>query len=86
MPSARRHSYDLNVKLKIVAEAEAVNNNREIDLEYGIQNPWREMTQPATCPVFWWAADNKMCIHRTLPTEGPELDIILTSKCCLASM
>ena len=53
MPSARRHSYDLNVKLKIVAEAEAVNNDREIDLEYGIQNPWREMTQPATCPVFW---------------------------------
>ena len=42
MPSARRHSYDLNVKLKIVAEAEAVNNNREIDREYGIQNPWRE--------------------------------------------
>ena len=36
MPSARRHSYDLNVKSKIVAEAEAVNNNREIDREYGI--------------------------------------------------
>ena len=30
MPSTRRHSYDLNFKLKIVAEAEAVNNNREI--------------------------------------------------------
>ena len=28
--NTRRHSYDLNFKLKIVAEAEAVNNNREI--------------------------------------------------------
>ena len=36
MPSTRRHSYDLNFKLKIVAEAEAVNNNREIAREYGI--------------------------------------------------
>ena len=36
MPSTRRHSYDLNFKLKIVAEAEAVKNNREIACEYGI--------------------------------------------------
>ena len=36
MPSTRRHSYDLNFKLKIVAEAKAVNNNREIAREYGI--------------------------------------------------
>ena len=36
MPSTRRHSYDLNFKLKIVAEAEAVNNNHEIAREYGI--------------------------------------------------
>ena len=36
MPSTRRHSYDLNFKLKIVAEAEAVNNNREIAREYSI--------------------------------------------------
>jgi len=36
MPSTRHHSYDLNFKLKIVAEAEAVNNNREIAHEYGI--------------------------------------------------
>ena len=38
MPSTRRHSYDLNFKLKIVAEAEAVNNNREIAHEYGISH------------------------------------------------
>ena len=36
MPSSRRHSYDFNFKLKIVAEAEAVNNNCEIACEYGI--------------------------------------------------
>ena len=36
MPSTRRHSYDLNFKLKIIAEAEAMNNNREIACEYGL--------------------------------------------------
>ena len=36
MPNSRRHSYDLNFKLKIVAEAEALNNNREIAREYSI--------------------------------------------------
>jgi len=30
MPSTRCHSYDLNFKLKIIAEAEAVTNNREM--------------------------------------------------------
>ena len=30
MPSTLHHSYDLNFKLKILAEAEAVNNNHEI--------------------------------------------------------
>ena len=30
MPKARRSSYDLAFKLKIVAEAEAVENNSEI--------------------------------------------------------
>ena len=33
MPSTHRHSYDLNFKLKIVAETKAVNNNREICLQ-----------------------------------------------------
>ena len=36
MPNTRRHCNDLNYKLKIVIEAEAVNNNREIAREYGI--------------------------------------------------
>ena len=29
MPNTRRHCNDLNLKLKIVIEAEAVNSNRE---------------------------------------------------------
>ena len=36
MPSTHRHSYDLNFKLEIVAEAEAVSNNHEIAREYGL--------------------------------------------------
>ena len=36
MLSTHHHWYDLNFKLKIVAKAEAVNNNREIAHEYGI--------------------------------------------------
>ena len=36
MPSTRHHFYDLNFKLKIVAEVEAVKNNREIAHEYSI--------------------------------------------------
>jgi len=36
MSSTCRHSYDLNFKLKIVAEAEAVNNSRDIAREYRI--------------------------------------------------
>ena len=36
MPRTRHHSYDLNFELKIVAEAEAVNNNQEIAREYRI--------------------------------------------------
>ena len=36
MSTTCRHSYDLNLKLKIVADAEAVNNNREIAREYGL--------------------------------------------------
>ena len=38
MPSTPRHSYDLNFTLKIEAEAEAVNNKREIACEYGISD------------------------------------------------
>ena len=56
MPSTRRHSYDLNFKLKIVAEAKAVNNNRGIAREHGISKSMVRKLRIATCPVFWRAA------------------------------
>ena len=47
--NTRCHSYDLNFKLKIIAEAEAVNNNREIGREYGISESmarkWRNQQE-----------------------------------------
>ena len=36
MPKARRSSYNMAFKLKVVAEAEAVENNSEIAQEYGL--------------------------------------------------
>ena len=46
MPTARRTSYNLAFKLKILAEAEAVENNSEIARQYGISESmvrrWRK--------------------------------------------
>lgn len=46
MPKARRTSYNLAFKLKVIAEAEAVENNSEIAREYGISESmvrrWRK--------------------------------------------
>ena len=46
MPKARRTSYNLAFKLKVVAEAEAVENNSEITRDYGISESmvcrWRK--------------------------------------------
>ena len=46
MPKALRTSYNLAFKLKIIAEAEAVQNNSEIPQEYGISETmvrcWRK--------------------------------------------
>ena len=50
MLSTRRHKYDLNVKLNTVAEAKAVNDNREIAREYGISESWWE--KGATGNIF----------------------------------
>ena len=36
MPKARRSSYSMAFKLKVVAEAEAVENNSEIARDYGL--------------------------------------------------
>ena len=46
MPKARRSSYNVAFKLKVVAEAEAVENNSEIAREYGLSESmvrrWRK--------------------------------------------
>ena len=46
MPKARHTSYNLAFEIKIVAEAEAVENNSEIAREYGISESmvrcWRK--------------------------------------------
>ena len=46
MPKVRRSSYNLAFKLKVVAEAEAVENNSEIARDYGISESmvrrWRK--------------------------------------------
>ena len=69
MLSTHHPWYDLKFKLKIVAKAEAVNNNREIAHEYmAFQNSWWENDAISNIkPVFWWAADDsKVCILATL--------------------
>lgn len=46
MPKVRRSSYNLAFKLKVVAEAEAIENNSEIARDYGISESmvrrWRK--------------------------------------------
>ena len=45
MPKARRSTYSMAFKIKVIAEAEAVENNSEIAREYGLSEsmvrPWR---------------------------------------------
>ena len=47
MPKARRSSYNMAFKLKVVAKAEAVENNSEIAREYGLSESmvrrWRKV-------------------------------------------
>ena len=40
MPKARCTSYTLAFKLKVIAEAEAVENNSEIARHYGLASRW----------------------------------------------
>jgi len=40
MPKACRSSYNLAFKLKVVAEAGAIENNSEIARDYGISESW----------------------------------------------
>ena len=70
MPNTRRHSYDLNFKLKIVVEAEAVNNNREIAREYGNCVSGSEVARSAGHLVFRRSEDESQArFHGPLPTK-----------------
>ena len=51
MPSAQCHSYNLNFELEIVAEAEAVKNNREIAHEYGISESMEKIFEKMLCLI-----------------------------------
>ena len=46
MQSTSCHSYNLNVKLKIIAKAEAVNNNCEIAHEILVSCGWQQSVHP----------------------------------------
>ena len=52
MPKARRSSYNLAFKLKIVAEADAVENNSEIAREYGISESMVHRWQKGQANLF----------------------------------
>ena len=52
MPKARRTSYNLAFKLKIVAEEEAVENNSEIAREYGISLSGKRKTMGCFKPKY----------------------------------
>ena len=70
MPRTRHHSYDLNFELKIVEEAEAVNNNQEIAREYRISSQWYADGKPTACAVYWGAKDDcQTCIHGSVQTK-----------------
>ena len=72
MPSTRCHSYDLNFKLKIVAEAKAVNNNRGIAREHGISKSMVRKLRNQQHVLFSGELrdDSEACINGTLPNEG----------------
>lgn len=56
MPSNCCHSYDLNFELKTVAEAEAVNNNREYDISESMVRKWRNQQHVLFSSELWMTA------------------------------
>ena len=55
MPKARCTSYTLAFKLKVIAEAEAVENNSETARDYGISESmvrrWTDVTKESYSPL-----------------------------------
>ena len=76
MPKARRSSYNMAFKLKVVAEAEAVENNSEIAHEYGLSDSMVSHWQKDRAKLF--NGELKMSAKRTtmghFTPKFPELD------------
>ena len=63
MPKARRSSYNMAFKLKVVAEADAVENNSEIAREYGLSESMVRRWQKDQTKLF--KGELKMSAKRT---------------------
>ena len=76
MPKARRSSYNMAFKLKVVAEAEAVENNSEIAREYGLSESMVRRWRRDQAKLF--NGELKMSAKRTtmgrFTPKYPELD------------
>ena len=76
MPKARRSSYNMSFKLKVVAEAEAVENNSEIAREYGLSESMVRRCRKDQAKLF--NGELKMSAKRTtmghFTPKYPELD------------
>ena len=76
MPKPRRSSFNIAFKLKIVAEAEAVENNSEIAREYGLSESMVRRWRKDQAKLF--IGELKMSAKRTtmgrFTPKFPELD------------
>ena len=76
MPKARRSLYNMAFKLKVVAEAEAVENNSEIAREYGLSESMVRRWRKDQAKLF--DGELKMSAKRTtmgrFTPKFPELD------------
>ena len=63
MPKARRSSYNMAFKLKVVAEAEAVENNSKIAREYGLSESMVRRWRRDQAKLF--NGELKMSVKRT---------------------
>ena len=76
MPKARHSSYNMAFKLKVVAEAEAVENNSEIAREYGLSESTDRHWHRDQAKLF--NGELKMLAKRTtmgrFTPKYPELD------------
>ena len=88
MAKARRTSYNLAFKLKIVAKEEAVENNSEIAREYGISESMVRRWRKDQANLF--NGEIKLSAKRKTMTMGcfmpkyPELDQRMTGMVCRA--